>query len=302
MAEDIYRIISFPAFVNLITTKDEVFVHPLKWEDTHEGLYYTLLNDKEKRENLLLKLYKKYDNDTIATLTNIIKVLICPCYTYAQCWSTLSESDALWRIYDSEKASVQLHSTVDSLRKCFKPKGNNKISIKNMRYDLTGSNDEMFKHLEKIILKSRKILDPFFHKRSAFEHEREKRIIINDNEDASKRLLEIREKICDTIISDYLKARQTQTDDPFEREAIVANTSINDILSVLNEKLFPNGETGIEYDIKAPKLVPIENLSSYIKSVKLSPFAPEWVDKLTKELCEQSGLTYEGRSELYKNP
>lgn len=180
MAEDIYRIISFPGFVNLITMKKEIFAHPLKWDDTHDRLYYTLLNRPDKCGELLNKLFQHY-KDLNVTLSNFLKVFTFPYFTYAQCWSTLSESDALWRIYSYEEMSVQIHTTVEDLQKlletyCSTSQG--KVIIDNVKYDLNGTIDEMYDNLQNILLHDREIADPFFHKRFAFQHEEEKRVII----------------------------------------------------------------------------------------------------------------------------
>ena len=59
-------------------------------------------------------------------------------------------------------------------------------------------------------------------------------------------------------------------------------------------------ERNIKYNVNNSELIPITNLSKYIKSVKLNPFAPDWIDKLMARLCSQNGLTYEGRSKLYE--
>lgn len=291
MSEDIYKIISFPAFVNLVTMKEEIFVHPLKWEDTHEGLYYTVLNRQDKCGELLHKLFQHYE-DLYTTLLNFFKVIIFPAFTYAQCWSTLSESDALWRIYSYEKNSVQIHTTVEDLRNLLETNGltsQSKVTIDNVKYDLKGNIDEMFDYLQDILLNKREISDPFFHKRPAFEHEKEKRVIIYENKSANTFI-----DFGQLFISYYVQKECPKLED----------ATIDNLVSAFNTFL-SNGypqktDKHFGYDVYHSMSVPIANLSKYIKSVKLNPFAPDWIDKLMGRLCTQNGLIYEGRSNLYE--
>ncbi len=286
MSEDIYRIISFPAFVNLITTREERYVHPLLWDDTHEGLYYTILNRPEQSENLLRKLCQHYNDDFNATLTNFLKVIIFPKFTYAQCWSTLSESDALWRIYSYDKMSVQIHTTVEDLRQLLEiycSTTQYRVFIDDVKYDLKGTVDEMFDNLHNIIINNGEISDPFFHKRLAFEHEKEKRVIIYKNESASTYIQLLRkfyiydhvEKVCPNL------------------ENATIDHLISAFKSLISDKLY-------KYNINHSEFVTISDLPKYIKSVKLNPFSPDWIDNLVEKLCSQNGLNYVGRSKLYE--
>ena len=157
MSEDIYRIISFPAFVNLITMKEDRFVNPLQWEDTHEGLYYTILNRPDKCDELLNRLYSEYP-DLNTVVSNFLKIYLFPYNAFSQCWSREAESDALWRIYSYDKMSVQIHTTVKDLREHIKNYLSvipGKVIFKNVKYDLKGTTDEMFKSMGDILLQKK---------------------------------------------------------------------------------------------------------------------------------------------------
>ena len=59
--EPLYRIISFPGFVNLVESKTERFVQPTAWEDTYEGYMLRLLEDSSKHKDVLKVLYELYE-------------------------------------------------------------------------------------------------------------------------------------------------------------------------------------------------------------------------------------------------
>lgn len=46
--------------------------------------------------------------------------------------------------------------------------------------------------------------------------------------------------------------------------------------------------------------VEVKDLSKYILGVKVNPFAEDWYVALIDNLCEEYGLKFYGRSELYK--
>ena len=59
--ESLYRIVSFPGFVNLVESKTERFVQPTAWEDTYEGYMLRLLEDSSKHKDVLRVLYELYE-------------------------------------------------------------------------------------------------------------------------------------------------------------------------------------------------------------------------------------------------
>lgn len=284
MAEDIYRIISFPAFVNFITMKEDRFVNPLQWEDTHEGLYYTILNKPDKCDELLNRLYCEYPDLNIVVST-FLKIYLYPYKAFSQCWSREAESDALWRIYSYDNMSVQIHTTVKDLREhinSYLSVISGKVIIKNVKYDLKGTTDEMFKSMGDILLKKKDFSDPFFHKRRAFQHEKEKRVLI----------------VPDIYAQLYKYFEQKHFEEYLEKVCPVFNEATIDHIKTAFQSFLE--ERNINYNVNNFELIPITNLSKYIKSVKLNPFAPDWIDELMARLCSQNGLNYEGRSKLYE--
>ncbi len=73
--EPLYRIMSFPCFVNLVESETERFVRPTTWEDTYEGYMLRLLEDTLKYKNVLQVLHEKVSpNDVYSTMENFIKL------------------------------------------------------------------------------------------------------------------------------------------------------------------------------------------------------------------------------------
>lgn len=291
MENKIYRIISFPNFVNLITKREERFVHPTTWEDTYEGIFFTAQKKPEKCELLLRELCSKYSGDLTTTLTNFLKCLYFPLSSYSQCWSKEMDSDALWRIYNYDKMSVQICTTDECWQKIVKNHldpnpdiSNYIVLIKDVAYDLNDEINIIINYLQGRVLTDGDLCDMYFHKRPAFQHEKEKRILIFNRATA-----QVVEYFKQYPIYDQIKKL---CDNDLENATI--DTIVNAVKECLsNKKLDLQSKSDLYVDLKDIEL------NSYIKSVRLNPFAPDWIDDLVKELCQKSDLSYEGKSTLY---
>ena len=90
MDDYLYRYIGFDTFVDMIQSKSLAFVLPSVWEDPRElQAVYTYIRQQE---------------DTITRLF-LLGILD---KTYAQCWSALEESDAMWRIYSYSNKALRI--------------------------------------------------------------------------------------------------------------------------------------------------------------------------------------------------
>ncbi len=177
---NLYRIISFPNFVNLIENKKERYVQPIIWEDTHEAYMLRLLEDSTKRKDIIKALYNDiFDKDICNVIYNYFKLWSARWRCYGQCWSKTSESDALWRIYSYDKMSIRIETTDEEIEYLF---NNQKILdeyqliLDDVKYDFKLEKGLQFQI--KALKENKKVTDPFFHKREAFKHENEKRVIL----------------------------------------------------------------------------------------------------------------------------
>jgi hypothetical protein len=106
LAQPLYRVYGLDRFEQLLATKYDGLVNPTKWEDPFE--------------NFFLEATELMDNETGGTIS--LKNLAAD--WYVQCWTTLPESDAMWRIYsvdpnkagaDPQKMGVKVKTTVGKL-------------------------------------------------------------------------------------------------------------------------------------------------------------------------------------------
>lgn len=170
----IYRVFSFDRFEQLLVENKNVLVKPKRWDDPFENFILNStgrLNDGREFQ--------------IGFRDNF----------YGQCWSLLSESDAMWRIYSPQKDGIKVKTTI---RKLFLPlyylegeyiqkfgtESNLSSFVGKVKYSRP---KELVKMLSDKKRMSNKIFDQtgwgqastFFFKRLAFKHEKEIRLIHN---------------------------------------------------------------------------------------------------------------------------
>ena len=180
--EELYRVISFHAFVNLVEKKEERYVSPATWEDTYECFFMRMIEQKEKTRYIIEQFYRELSpNNLSAVIDNYMKLLTARWACVGQCWSKIPESDAMWRIYSYNKMSVRIRSNTKKIKTLINKENAEQytVVIDDVKYDLEA--DNIFDKQLNIIKETQRTVEPFFHKRKAFEHECEKRVIIMDN-------------------------------------------------------------------------------------------------------------------------
>jgi ankyrin repeat protein len=94
----LYRIISFDRLEDLILRKMICMTQIKSWDDTYEGFHV--------REIIRSTLKDNFPNIADRMLDALIEhEHQC---MYAQCWTTLEESDGLWRIYSPDKKGIRI--------------------------------------------------------------------------------------------------------------------------------------------------------------------------------------------------
>lgn len=109
---NLYRIISLETFIDLLHNKRERYVRPATWDDNYEGYLFRRIENPEDRRKIIEDMYynvcpRNYE----ATINNLLKLEHGKYFVYGQCWSTLSDSDALWRIYSYNQHAIQIKTT-----------------------------------------------------------------------------------------------------------------------------------------------------------------------------------------------
>ena len=156
----VYRIIPVKRHYDLFTKRENVLVRPARWEDPFENF---ILNSKARLPDGEIVQFS-FNNDF-----------------YGQCWTLLTTSDAMWRIYSPGAQSVRIRTTVrklvDSLSTALGEWANVQVFIGKVHYltdkQLLSFADNVFAHgLNPVAL-----AETLLVKRKAFVHEKEVRLL-----------------------------------------------------------------------------------------------------------------------------
>lgn len=284
MLEPLYRIISFPGFVNLVEHKMERFVEPTTWEDTYEGYMLRLLEDTSKRKDVLRILHEEvYPNNIGATMESYLNLWSARWLCYGQCWSKISESDALWRIYSYDKMAIRIETNEKLIRSQIENSDlarQYSIVVDNVDYDL--DENDALKTQTELLKESKRAVEPFYHKRLAFEHEREKRVILISN---YKKMI------------DGLSTMGALFN--FEKANAGRQLSTDDMLEQVEKEILKMQYPFEKEKLRKEMFVQISDLSQYILSVMVHPQAEDWFVKLVEKICKRTEIKCLGKSHMY---
>jgi len=276
----VYRIIGIEGFMSILINKQERYVRPIDgWQDTFEGYMLHQLDTSTGRRKVLEKLYVLSGRDVNATIRNLSKLLRCRYACYGQCWSKNPDSDAMWRIYSYNQKAIQLITTVDDIQNMLeKSKWDDlEIEVDDVKYDIKDEKEA----INKILVWNAKIDAAYFHKRPAFEHEAEVRVLLNDfKKYETEYAFDIK-----TIHKNMKKVDKSKN----EIEQILDAVSYID-----KDKSSYTPSVPMEIGLKIP------NLGQYITGVRIHPQAPDWYVALIGEICRQYKISFLGRSDLYR--
>lgn len=164
----IYRAVEIEHLLDIFETKTISLVRPRTWEDPYEN----------SLSNCITVAKDKYGQDINLSFESRTKNI------FDSCWSTAKETDATWRIYSPNKNKARIRTTIKKLSHAVK-------SIDDQGFESylgkVGylSQQKIKKIIGDTLAKMSELpLDPqikklYFHKRSAFAHEKEVRLITN---------------------------------------------------------------------------------------------------------------------------
>ena len=250
MEKYIYRYVSFATFVDMVQTQSLNFVLPTVWEDTYENSF-------------LHSWYQSLDNDNRAIATLFENI------TYAQCWTLLSESDAMWRIYSYGNQSLRIKVDISDIEKLenvmYVP-----VTYNNNQIDYSDSNKPISHIMRRMIAQ----------KRIPFKHEEE------------IRLMYIEKRSEEDILSALKTIKIISMAFDKNRTIPLPNYSVDEIERD-TENFNLNGK-------KTCKSVSYANISDFIKGILVHPNALLWYVQTVKKYCELNNIPFEGKSELYR--
>lgn len=180
----LYRYISFEDFINLIVNGKDRFVRPASWDDKYEGYTFSYMQSEEDVRRIVKELYCNVCRENYyAVANNFFRMWHSKWFTYAQCWSYHTETDALWRCYSYGNEAVRIRTDTEKLlnhaKKIFPEEEYFSVYLNKVIYDLRGKSilEKQIEQMKNSLL----IHETYFHKRPAFKHEGEYRLLIVDN-------------------------------------------------------------------------------------------------------------------------
>lgn len=260
--KQLYRFMDFPKFIDLVINEQLVLVDPLLWDDPYEKDFYNeklkkIPNNPERKKNI-----EKYGFDLGSILEYITSNNI-----YALSWTSLPESDALWRIYSDANFSVRIAVDESSLKSL------NNCELLDVVYkDYSPDKD----------LQRYSIYNLFSRKRTAFKHEHEVRLLSHIKFPPDTKGVE-----------EYLKAfmlvysRDIRFLDNAKSDEEITK-AVKDAIGLINA----NGE-------KKTRKINISPIKNFLESVMIHPKATQWQDEMMRTFCSKYNLHYLGKSKLY---
>lgn len=167
----VYRIFPDNRFFELFDTQTNVLVHPSKWDDPFE--------------NFVLKATVRIASGEVGSFGFRDDL-------FGQCWTFQSASDAMWRIYSSNKLGVRVRSTPRKLLASLSAGLGNwaptQAFIGKVRYLPDAKMRQFARKVFSDGLNPTSIVSTLLVKRPAFEHEREVRLVYFNQERSEDRI------------------------------------------------------------------------------------------------------------------
>ncbi|MFC1538037.1 hypothetical protein ACFL6H_01310 [Candidatus Latescibacterota bacterium] len=265
--KSLYRFMSFESFVDTVQRKSLVFKHPDKWEDPYEGFLYKAIRDINGRKQIIEELRRsnpEYEIVFSIVLDKFSKAI------FGQSWTSLNESDALWKIYSFNNMSIRIEVKQENILKL------QEVKIYPIKYKDSFSIES---EINKTFQENKSLIhEIFLTKRNAFKHEQEVRLLVGDfsyTED-TKSPKQIA-KMSVGLKALYKNGQLTEEE---------ANSAIKNYSKRIEQPEI--------------KYISYDEIDGFIESVMLHPQAPNWFDVTISTYCKINKLKYLGKSKLYK--
>ena len=260
MSQMLYRYLSFESFVDTVQKQQLHFVHPSEFEDPLEFQY----------------LQKMCVTDPSSYIEILYRFAMIYRF-YVQSWTYLPESDAMWRIYNHNNFAVRIEidrKSVDLL---------DDVQAVDVIY--TDEPDEYIKKQAngRLITEYKNLAI----KRSAFEHEKEVRLVKHIRWEHEKDAYENTLLVGATVF-EHVECKKSLLE-------LYSDYSEEEISKVIKERLEKFNINANEKSIK----IDFSHIENFIKSVLVSPFAPKWYVETVETFCKTNNIVCVGKSKLY---
>lgn len=283
MSMKLYRYISFEDFVNLAINNKDRFVRPSSWDDEYEGYLFSHMETVEDVRKIVSEMYYNLcPRNYYAIADNYFRMWHSKWFTYAQCWSKHSETDAMWRCYSYGNRAIRIRTRDDKLlnhtKSIFAEEEYFSVYLEKVNYDLSKKSalEQQIGQMKNSLLSH----ETYFHKRPAFRHEREYRLLIADNSLYS----------AEGLLSFGVK---------FKIEEKVKDKTDEEIIDYLTERICAQRA---DWD-RIGDNIRIEDagdISEFLEGVMVHPLAPQWYVDIIRDICQLKKIKFDGQSKIYK--
>ena len=160
--DKLYRFISYERLLDIIVNGRFTFAKYKLFDDPWEGFFHKAY-------------FKVNDNDSYSVMGENRPFIMC--------FTERKHSDAMWRIYSQQSSGVQISTTVSKLKNLVSDIKGFDCYLRTVTYDDEIMNEDFFiKNLPTSSMQD-KIIQCLFHKRKAFDHEQEARLMLYSQSD-----------------------------------------------------------------------------------------------------------------------
>jgi len=168
--QPVYRIISLKRLHEMFEKRVNTLVNPIMWDDPFENFIKGFKGQLPSGD--VVEFAQRHD-------------------FYGQCWTHVGASDAMWRIYSSDKQSVRIKVRLKTLVETLAPRAHGIVLVGRVRYL---HSDGLLKWAKRVFRSSdapdvRLLGRTLLVKRMAFSHEQEVRILYFDSRNECSRNL-----------------------------------------------------------------------------------------------------------------
>lgn len=294
----LWRYMDLSKFLDLILHKKLVFPRYDKFEDTFEGYAANFIELTRKG----LHSINEFDEGTINFVTGILTdaVAVYNYYAYVSCWHLNEfESAGMWKLYCNSPESLVIKTKAHLLKKSLNPDENHNIIFSQVTYD-SKLNDIHLKDISNVQPHSALLM-----KRESFDHEKEYRLLLIDNNYQNER-----EALCNEIEKSQVKDHEKWNRENIEKIQKLKNNEltdeiVNQIQALANEIYEYKNENiaQILEDLKKNKtsIVSVEiEPNDLIEEIIVSPHAPKWFLNTLQKLISELGFKFPvSQSNLY---
>ena len=188
----------------------------------------------------------------------------------------------MWRCYSYGNRAIRIRTRDDKLlvhtKKIFPDEEQFSVYLEKVSYDLNKKSvlEQQIRQMKDSLLAH----ETYFHKRPAFRHEGEYRLLIADN-------------------SLYSAEGFSSFGVKFKIEEQVKNKTDEEIIEYVTNKICAQRP---DWNRKGDNNVRIEDagdISEFLEGVMVHPLAPQWYVDIIQDICEARKIKFDGQSEIY---